>query len=179
MAAPLAPIPGDPSRDHRDLPALIVVTGVARRITGADIGAIAIPVGAGGFVLECVSGPRAAAYEGVVVPHGHLVFEPEVWARGGLSWCAGSHVLPEVAHALFAPVPGTRSPTVALVVANHEVSRLFREDQAVALAELTTHPSVAAIFSSCSATRPVWECRPVAEAGRTISHLAFPGRSMR
>ncbi len=152
MTTPLATIPGDGARDHRDPAALANITEVARRITGADIGAIAIPVGTGGFVLEGVSGSSAETYEGVVVPRSRFTFEPEAWARRGFSWCAADHVLPGAAHTLFAPVSGTRSPIVAVVVANREVSRLFREDEAVALAQLATHPSIVAMVSSCSAT---------------------------
>lgn len=156
MTTPLVTIPGDWARDHHDPAALVNITEAARRITGADVGAIAIPVGAGGFILEAVSGSSAETHEGVVVPRRRLTFEPEAWARRGLSWCVADHVLPGAAHALFAPVPGTRSPTVALVVANREVSRPFLEDEAVALAQLATHPSVVAMVSTCSANRLVW-----------------------
>jgi hypothetical protein len=130
--------------DYRALVAPAHVSEVARRVTGAEMGALVVSVESGGFVLEKVSGRQAIRHQWSVIPGDRWsVNATSSWTKPG--WYSLDHPLPGIHHAIVAIVPSLEPWTsVGLLVANHEPARTFNRDDGLALAALAAHPSVRA-----------------------------------
>jgi hypothetical protein len=130
--------------NNRALVAPAHVSEVVRKMTGAEMGALVVSEGSGGFVIDKVSGRQAIGHQWSVIPR-------DRWSVNATSsptesqWYSLDHPLPGIRHAIVATVPGLDPwTTVGLLVANHEPTRTFTQDDGLALAATAAHPSVRA-----------------------------------
>ena len=120
------------------------VSEVARRMTGAEMGALVVSEGSGGFVIDKVSGRQAIGHQWAVIPGDRWSVEAAC-SSADPQWHSLDHPLPGIRHAIVATVPGLDPwTTVGLLVANHEPTRTFTQDDGLALAAIAAHPSVRA-----------------------------------
>lgn len=143
----------NPGWDYRGSAAPTQVTEAARRITGADMGALVASVDSGGFVLEKASGRRAMAYHWSVIPRDRWSVT-STSSTSDLRWRHLKDPLPGVRNAIVAIVTSTPPwITVGLLVARHEPARAFNCHDGRVLAEFAAHPSVRGSVGAWLTTR--------------------------